>query len=195
MMEAYHDTEWGVPLHDDGKLFEFLMLESLQCGLSWLLMIKKREIFRKCFDSFDYQKVARYTEDDIQRILNTPGMLRSVQKIRAIIHNAKCFESLCKEYGSFDRYLWSFTQGNTVLYEGHCDGYIPVSNHLSARIAKELKKRGFKYLGCITVYSYLQACGVINDHGKGCPCFQRINSAYPTVSLPCRDEEGIQYFE
>ena len=102
LMEAYHDTEWGVPLHDDGKLFEFLMLESLQCGLSWMLMLKKREIFRECFAGFDYREVARFTEKDVERILSVPGMLRSRRKVSAVIQNAKNFEKICKEFGSFD---------------------------------------------------------------------------------------------
>lgn len=195
LMEAYHDEEWGVPLHDDKKQFEFLMLEALQCGLSWMLMMKKREIFRECFDGFDHRKVANYTEEDVQRILNTPGMLRSEPKIRAVIHNAKCFEKICLEFGSFSKYLWQYTDGKTVLYENHAEGFIPASNGLSERIAKDLKKRGFKYLGSITVYSHLQACGMVNDHGKHCPCYQRINNAHPTVSLPRDGEQAVICFE
>ena len=195
LMEEYHDKEWGVPLWEDGKQFEFLMLEALQCGLSWMLMLKKREIFRKCFDGFDYRKVAGYTEEDVERILNTPGMLRSVPKIKAVIGNAGCFERIVEEYGSFCKYLWRYTDGKTVLYQGHEDGYIPVSNRLSEEIAKDLKKRGFKYLGSITVYSHLQACGMINDHGKNCPCYGKINNRFPTVSLPPDGERGTMHFE
>ena len=195
LMEEYHDTEWGVPLWEDGKQFEFLMLEALQCGLSWMLMLKKREIFRECFDGFDYRKVAGYTEEDVERILNTPGMLRSVPKIKAVIGNAGCFEQIVEEYGSFCKYLWRYTDGKTVLYQGHEDGYIPVSNRLSEEIAKDLKKRGFKYLGSITVYSHLQACGMINDHGKNCPCYGKINNRFPTVSLPPDGEQGVMHFE
>lgn len=191
LMEAYHDEEWGVPLHDDKKLFEFLMLESLQCGLSWMLMLKKREIFRECFAGFDYKRVARFTEEDVEKILAVPGMLRSPRKVTAVIQNAKCYEAVCEEFGSFDTYLWRFTDGKTVLYDGHKDGWIPVSNQLSEKIAKDLKKRGFRYLGSITVYSYLQACGVINDHGENCSCYEKINSAFPTVSLPCCEETGV----
>ncbi|MBE6578749.1 MAG: DNA-3-methyladenine glycosylase I [Ruminococcaceae bacterium] len=195
LMEEYHDKEWGVPLWEDGKQFEFLMLEALQCGLSWMLMLKKREIFRECFDGFDYRKVAGYTEEDVERILNTPGMLRSVPKIKAVIGNAGCFEQIVEEYGSFCKYLWRYTDGKTVLYQGHEDGYIPVSNRLSEEIAKDLKKRGFKYLGSITVYSHLQACGMINDHGKNCPCYGKINNRFPTVSLPPDGERGTMHFE
>ena len=180
-MKIYHDTEWGIRLHDDQKQFEFLMMEAMQCGLSWDLMIKKREIFRACFDNFDYNKVAEYTEADVERIMNTEGMIRSRRKIEAIISNARCFQKIREEFGSFDAWLWKFSGGKTILYMGHEKGHIPVSNGLSDQIAKELKGRGFKYLGTVTVYSHLQACGVINDHGKDCPCYQHIVDNYPTV--------------
>ena len=180
-MRIYHDEEWGVPLHDDRKQFEFLMMEAMQCGLSWDLMIKKRDIFRKCFDGFDYEKIARYTDNDVERIMNTEGMIRSRRKIEAVINNAKCYLSMIEEFGSFSDWIWSFSGNKTILYNGHDEGAIPVSNGLSDRIAKELKKRGFKYLGTVTLYSHLQACGIINDHGKDCPCYKRINDNYPTI--------------
>lgn len=187
----YHDTEWGVPLHDDRMQFEFLMMEALQCGLSWTIVMKKRQIFRICFDNFDYDKVAAYDEADIERIMNTEGMLRSLPKIKAVIHNAKCYIKIREEFGSFSSYLWGFTDGKTILYDGHGEGRIPVSNGLSERVAKDLKKRGFKYLGKITLYSHLQACGIINDHGSDCPCYKRIVGNYPTVSLPPDNERGV----
>lgn len=177
----YHDTEWGIPLHDDRGQFEFLMMEVMQCGLNWDLMIKKREIFRSCFDNFEYDLIAEYDEADIQRIMNTEGMIRSERKIRAIINNARCFQKIREKYGSFDKWLWSFSDNKTILYHKHNDGYIPVSNGLSDKISKELKKRGFKYLGTVTIYSHLQACGIINDHGKNCPCYKNIVENYPTV--------------
>ena len=180
-MKTYHDTEWGVPLHDDRKQFEFLMMEAMQCGLSWNLIIKKREIFRSCFDGFDYDKIAGYAETAVNRIMNTEGMIRSPRKIEAIINNARCFQQIRAEYGSFDKWLWKSSGGKTICYMGHEKGAVPVSNGLSDEIAKELKKRGFKYLGTVTVYSHLQACGIINDHDKDCPCYQRINEAHPTV--------------
>lgn len=180
-MRKYHDEEWGVPLHDDQKQFEFLMMEAMQCGLSWDLMIKKREIFQRCFDNFDYDLIAGYNDNDIDRIMNTEGMIRSRRKIEAIINNARCFQEIRNEFGSFCNWLWAFSDGKTILYTGHADGDVPVSNGLSDRIAKELKKRGFKYLGTVTVYSHLQACGMINDHDKHCDCYERINSRYPTV--------------
>ena len=186
--QKYHDEEWGVPLHDDRGQFEFLMLEVMQCGLSWSLMLKKREIFRKCFDGFDYEKISEYGEEDIQRILNTEGMIRSRRKVEAVINNAVCFRRLREEYGSFSDYLWAYSDGKTILYNGHGDGKIPACNGLSDRISKELKKRDFKYLGSITVYAHLQACGIVNDHGSDCPCYKKIVENYPTVRKR-RDKE------
>lgn len=190
----YHDTEWGVPLHDDKGQFEFLMMEVMQCGLSWDLMIKKREIFRFCFDNFEYDRIADYDEADVERIMNTEGMIHSEWKIRAIINNARCFQKIREEYGSFDSWLWSFSDHKTILYHKHSDGYIPVSNSLSDKISKELKKRGFKYLGTVTIYSHLQACGIINDHDKSCPCYQHIVSHYPTVNKRRYLEKQISYY-
>ena len=138
-LQTYHDTEWGIPIHDDRKQFEFLMMEAMQCGLSWELMIKKREIFRSCFDNFDYDKIAAYTDADIDRIMNTDGMIRSQRKIEAIINNAGCFQQIRSEYGTFDNWLWRFSGGKTILYMGHEKGKIPVSNGLSDEIAGELK--------------------------------------------------------
>ncbi|MCR5104753.1 MAG: DNA-3-methyladenine glycosylase I [Eubacterium sp.] len=191
---AYHDTEWGVPLHDDRGQFEFLMMEVMQCGLNWTMMMKKREIFRSCFDNFEYDKIAKYTEEDIARILEVSGMIKSRRKIEAIINNAKCFQKIREEFSSFDAYLWAYSDGKTILYNKHGDGYIPVSNGLSDEISKDLKKRGFKYLGTVTVYSHLQACGMINDHGSDCPCYKRINAANPTVRKRRYKEKQIQYF-
>lgn len=179
--KPYHDSEWGVPIHDDRKQFEYLMLEVMQCGLSWTLMLKKRDIFRSCFHDFDYDVIANYGEDDIRRILNTDGMIRSRRKIEAVIHNAKCFQNVRAKFGTFDDYLWAYSGNKTILYNKHEAGLLPVSNGLSDKISKDLKKRGFKYLGSITVYSHLQACGIINDHIKACPCYEKITSAYPTV--------------
>ncbi len=194
LLENYHDTEWGVPVKDDRVQFEYLMLEAMQCGLSWMLMLKKREIFRACFDGFDAKKVADYTETDVERILGTEGMIRFAPKIRAVIGNARHFLEIAEEFGSFWNYLCSFAGEKTILYDGHADGYIPASNGLSDRIAADLKKRGFKYLGSITVYSHLQSCGIINDHGRNCPCYARINSSFPTVHLPAETEHHVICF-
>ena len=181
---VYHDTEWGIPVHDDDRqMFEHLTLECLQCGLSWGLMMKKREIFRRCFENFDYDKIAAYGEADIERILNTEGMLKSERKVRAVINNAICYQRIRHEFGSFCDYLWGYTGGKTILYEGHAEGAVPVSNSLSDTISRDLKKRGFKYIGAVTIYSHLQACGIINDHAGDCPCYARINQNWPTIRL------------
>ena len=180
---AYHDTEWGIPVRDDRTQFEYLTLEVMQCGLSWELMLKKREIFRACFDGFDFDKIAAYDETDVERILYTEGMIRSRPKIRAVIGNARCFQEIRKERGSFAAYLWAYTDGKTVLYQGHESGPVPVSNRLSENISADMKKRGFKYIGPVTLYSHLQACGMINDHGADCPCYRKIIETYPVVRM------------
>ena len=167
-MIRYHDEEWGVPVYDDRKQFEFLMMEVMQCGLNWNMMIQKREIFRRCFDDFDFDKVAVYGETDIERIMGTEGMIRSRRKIGTVIHNAQCYQTIRTEFGSFSEYIWSFTKGKTYLYMGHQKGSIPARNDLSDRISADLKKRGLKYMGSVTIYSHLQACGIINDHREGC---------------------------
>ncbi|NSI90741.1 DNA-3-methyladenine glycosylase I, partial [[Clostridium] scindens] len=154
----------------------------------------KRVIFRTCFENFDYDKVAEYGEADIQCILDTPGMIRSCRKIEAVINNARCFQQIREEYGSFSDYIWSYSGGKTILYNKHADGWIPASNGLSERISKDLKKRGFKYMGEITVYSHLQDCGIINDHGSDCPCYRRINDSHPTVNKRRDKEKNVVYY-
>ena len=180
---VYHDTEWGVPVHDDRKMFEHLTLECLQCGLSWDLMLKKREIFRRCFADFDYDRIAAFTEADVERILNTSGMIRSPRKIRAVVNNARCWQQLRAAFGSGSAYFWAHAEEKTILYRGHAEGRVPVSNGLSDHISRDLKKRGFRYVGPVTIYSHLQACGIINDHDADCPCFRIINDQGPTVTL------------
>ena len=184
----YHDNEWGVPVHDDRKMFEHLTLECLQCGLSWDLMLKKREIFRRCFDNFDYDRIAAFDEEDVERILRTEGMIRSPRKIRAVIGNARCCVKIREEFGSLCAYIWSWSGGKTILYRGHDDGPVPVSNGLSVRLSRDMKRRGFRYVGPVTVYSHLQACGIINDHGGDCPCRCRLIAGNPTAEAD-RDEE------
>lgn len=187
-MIRYHDEEWGVPVYDDQKQFEFLMMEVMQCGLNWNMMIQKREIFRECFDRFDYNKVAEYQEAEIERILNTEGMIRSRRKIEAVIHNARCFQKIREEFGAFSDYIWGFTGGKTYLYTGHQKGEIPARNGLSDRISKDLKKRGLKYMGSITVYSHLQACGIINDHLETCGRYRELLAVTDAVKKR-RDKE------
>lgn len=174
--QKYHDEEWGIPLHDDKKHFEYLLMEVMQCGLNWTMMLKKREVFRKCFSNFDVQAVVRLGEAEIEQILQTEGMIKSRRKIDAIINNAKCFLSVIDEFGSFDKYLWSYSEGKTFIYRKHQEGELEARNELSDRLSKDLKKRGFKYLGSITVYSHLQACGMINDHEPKCWMYEEINN-------------------
>lgn len=177
VLRAYHDREWGVPVHDDRKLFEFLMMEVMQCGLNWNMMLQKREIFRSCFDGFDYDRIAAYGEEKIAEILDTPGMIRSPRKIRAVIHDAQCFQKVRQEFGTFDRYLWAYTEGKTQVVESHQRGWV-AKNGLSDRISADLKRRGFKYLGSVTVYAYIQSCGLVNDHAQGCFRREEINRDY-----------------
>lgn len=177
-MIAYHDTEWGVPLHDDQRQFEFLMMEVMQCGLNWNMMIEKREIFRACFAGFDYDQAATFGEAEIARILAYPGMIRSRRKVEAVIQNARCFQAIRAEYGSFSNYLWRYTGGVTYLYPEHQTNWV-AKNALSDEISRDLRRRGFKYLGSITVYSHLQACGIINDHEADCTFGQALKDMYP----------------
>ena len=182
LLRAYHDAEWGVPVHDDRTMYEHLFLEAMQCGLNWNMMLVKREVFRRCFADFDFEKIARFGEDDVQRIMETPGMIKSRPKILAEINNAQRFMEVAAEYGSFCDYLWAHTGGKTLVYASH-EGQAVAQNALSQAIAKDLKKRGFKYLGPVTLYSHLQACGVINDHDRSCFRFAELMEQHPAVWL------------
>ena len=175
-MTRYHDEEWGIPLHDDKRHFEYLMMEVMQCGLNWMMMLKKREIFRECFDDFDFHKIAFYGEEKIEQILQKEGMIRSRRKIEAVINNAKCFLEIIEAFGSFDTWLWAYTENKSLVYRQHQLGEAVAKNELSDQISRDLKKRGFKYLGSITVYSHLQACGMINDHDPECFMYQELIS-------------------
>lgn len=161
----YHDEEWGIPKHDDHELFELLILESFQAGLSWITILKKRENFRKAFDNFDIQKVANYNNEKIAELLSNTGIIRSKNKILSAINNAKIFMQIQKDFGSFANYIWSFTD-NKVLK--NTTGKIITSSSLSDEISKDLKKRGMKYVGAVIIYSYLQAIGIIDDHDQNC---------------------------
>lgn len=161
----YHDEEWGVPKYDDRELFELLILEGFQAGLSWICVLKKRDAFRKAFDNFDVQKVCLYNEGKINELLKNEKIIRSKRKIEAAIKNASIFIQIQKEYGSFSNYIWGFTKGKIIK---NSDDNFPVSSPLSDKISKDLKKRGMKYVGSVIIYSYLQAIGVINDHETSC---------------------------
>lgn len=141
IVQKYHDEEWGIPLHDDKKHFEYISMEVMQCGLNWTMMLKKRDIFRKCFDDFDFHQIAKYSEQDIIRIMNEEGMIRSRRKIEAIIGNAKAFLKIIEEYGSFDDYIWSYSNYESLIYVKHHNGQGEASNVLSDQISKDLKKK------------------------------------------------------
>ena len=158
----YHDTQWGVPVHDDQELFEMLILECFQAGLSWECVLNKREAFREAFDGFDLEKVCAYDERKLEELKNNPGIIRNRLKIQAAVTNARVFRDIQREYGSFSDYLWHWTEGKTI-FENH-RGSSPLSDELS----KDLKKRGMKFVGTTVVYAYLQAVGVINSHEDGC---------------------------
>ncbi len=165
---AYHDQEWGVPEHDDRKLFEMLILEGFQAGLSWITILKKREAFRKAFDGFDPAVVAGYGPDKLAELMSNPGIVRNRRKIEATVTNAAAFLKIQQEFGSFDRYLWGFTDGQVIL---NTDNQVRASSELSDRISKDLKRRGMKFVGTVIIYSFLQAVGVVNDHETDCWCY------------------------
>ena len=158
----YHDEEWCLPKHDDQEIFELLVLESFQSGLSWLTILKKRENFRKAFDNFDYEKIAEYDDDKIDELLSDEGIIRNKAKINATINNAKVFMDIQEEFGSFDDYIWDFTDGEIIKAEYETE------SDLSKKIAKDLKKRGMKFVGPKTVYSFLESIGIIDNHEKKC---------------------------
>ena len=172
LFQKYHDKHWGVPIHDDKVLFMYLIMECMSCGLSWLLMLKKQETFRHCFANFDFKQVARFTADDVQHILNTESMLKSQRKIEAMIANAQAFLRIIEEFGSFNEYIWKFSKGKTMVYPSH-QKRLCTRNALSDKVAKDMKKRGFKYVGSVIIYSYLQGIGIINDHLSYCDCYNR----------------------
>ncbi|MBN2541424.1 DNA-3-methyladenine glycosylase I [bacterium] len=164
----YHDEEWGTPVHDDRKHFEFLVLESAQAGLSWITILRKRENFRKAFDNFDPKKVAKYGPKKLEELLNNAGIIRNRKKIEAAINNAQRFLEIQSEFGSFDNYIWGFVDFKPVVNSWKDISELPARTELSDRISKDLKKRGFKFLGSIVIYSHLEATGLINDHLVSC---------------------------
>ena len=168
LMRDYHDREWGTPLHDDRKIFEFLILEGMQAGLSWKLILDKRENFRRAFRDFDPEKVARFTARDVRRLLGDAGIIRNRLKILAAISNAKRFLEVRKEFGTFDRYIWGFVGGKPVQTGLRSFAEMPAKTPLSDVISADLKARGFKFVGSTVVYSHMQATGMVNDHLVGC---------------------------
>ena len=168
LYEQYHDKEWGVPIFDDLKLFEFLTLETFQPGLSWITILRKREHFRKVFDQFDYEKVARYGDEKINALLNNQSIIRNKQKIKAAVNNAQRFIAIRQKHGTFSQYIWDFVGGKPLQNSFKTLEEIPAKTALSERISKDLKQNGFQFVGPTVVYAHMQATGMVNDHLVGC---------------------------
>jgi DNA-3-methyladenine glycosylase I len=173
-MIEYHDNEWGVPLHEDQKLFEFLVLEGMQAGLSWATVLRKRENFRAAFRNFDPRVVAEFKSRDMNRLLADAGIIRNRQKLEAAIHNAKRFIAIQEKFGSFDRFIWNFIGGKPIRNRFRCDGDIPATSPESDRISTEMKEQGFKFVGSKIIYAHMQATGMVNDHLVGCYRYKQI---------------------
>jgi len=164
----YHDNEWGVPVHDDRKLFEFLVLDGFQAGLSWTTILAKRENFRRAFDDFNYEKIAQYEEKKIEALLLDAGIIRNKLKIKVAISNARAFLKVQQEFGSFDRYIWSFTDGKTMVNHWRTMDEVPATSRESDAMSKDLKRRGFNFVGSTICYAFMQAAGMVNDHLVTC---------------------------
>ncbi|MBT8305460.1 MAG: DNA-3-methyladenine glycosylase I [Maribacter sp.] len=168
LYKAYHDNEWGVPVKDDDTLFEFLILETFQAGLSWITILRKRENFRKAFDNFEYLKISKYKDTKIQELLQNEGIIRNKLKVRATVSNAQAFIKVRKEFGSFSNYIWGFVDGKPIRNQIKNYNEGPANTDLSDTISKDLKKRGFKFVGSTVVYAHMQATGMVNDHEVSC---------------------------
>ncbi len=168
LMQKYHDEEWGVPLHEDNKLFEFFVLDAFQAGLSWSTILNKRENFRKAFSNFDPKKIAKFSEKDVERLMNDAGIIRNKLKILATIHNAGLFLEIQKEFKTFDAYIWQFTAGKTLQNNITRMSQIVATSKESDLMSKTLKKAGFKFTGSTICYAFMQAAGMVNDHAKDC---------------------------
>ena len=175
LMIDYHDKEWGVAQHNDIKLFEFLILEGAQAGLSWSTVLRKRENYSKAFEYFNPEKVANFTENDITRIINTGGIIKNLLKIKSAITNAKMFQKIKQEYGTFDKYIWEFTNYQPQINSFQSSSEIPASTDISKKMSKSLKKRGFTFVGPTICYAFMQAVGIVNDHLTECFRYQEIN--------------------
>ena len=174
LMLKYHDEEWGVPLHEDQKLFEFIILESFQAGLSWQIVLNKRENFRRAFDQFDPEIVARYDDKKMEELVQDKSIIRNRQKIAACVNNAKCFLEIQKEFGSFDQYIWGFVDHQPIVNSFAAIKELPPKTALSDKIAADLKKRGFKFVGSTVVYAHMQATGMVNDHLVYCYRYKEV---------------------
>ena len=170
--KEYHDKEWGKPVHDDGKLFEMLILEGMQAGLSWLTILNKRMAFREAFDQFDCKKIALYDEAKIDKLMQNDKIIRNMLKIQSAIVNAQQFIKIQEEYGSFDAFIWSYVDNKPIHNHFKSEAEIPATTLLSDKISKDLKKHGFKFVGSTIVYAYMQAIGIVNDHVKNCYLYE-----------------------
>jgi len=164
----YHDKEWGKPLHNDNKLFEFLLLEGAQAGLSWITVLKKRENYRQAFDNFDPEKIARYRKARVEKLLTNPGIIRNRLKVNAMVTNAQAFLNILDQYSSFDEFIWQFVDGRPVQNNWKTMRSVPATSKISEAMSKELKQRGFKFVGSTICYAYMQATGMVNDHLVKC---------------------------
>ncbi len=174
LMIAYHDTEWGVPVHDDRKLFEFIVLDAFQAGLSWKTVLHKREAFRTAFDDFDAGKIVKYDDKKVDELMQNSGIIRNKQKILATITNAQCFLDIQKEFGSFDAYLWQFMNNKPLVNKWDKLSQLPASSPESDMMSKALRKRGFSFIGTTICYAFMQAAGFVNDHLISCPRHQEV---------------------
>ena len=168
LYQDYHDKEWGEPVYDDETLFEFLILETFQAGVSWITILNKRENFRKAFDNFDYQKIAKYQENKFNELMQNAGIIRNKLKIRSAITNAQLFMEIQKEFGSFSKFLWSYVDNKPIINTFKSREEVPATSKISDKISKDLKKRGFKFTGSTIMYAYMQAVGMVNDHTTDC---------------------------
>ena len=174
--QAYHDNEWGVAVHDDRRLFEFLILEGVQAGLSWSIILRKREGYRKAFDNFDVQKISQYSENEVSRLLVNPEIIRNKLKINATITNARAFLQVQKQFGSFDHYIWQFVDGKPIQNSWEKMTDIPSNTPESKAMSKDLRKRGFKFVGTTICYAFMQAVGMVNDHVVGCFRYEELKN-------------------
>lgn len=168
LYQEYHDKEWGEPVYDDAKLFEFLILETFQAGVSWITILNKRENFRKAFDNFDYQKIAKYQESKFNELMQDAGIIRNKLKIKSAITNAQLFMEIQQEFGSFSKFIWSYVDDKPIVNQFKKREEVPAASKISDKISKDLKKRGFKFTGSTIMYAYMQAVGMVNDHTKQC---------------------------
>ena len=168
LYKDYHDFEWGTPVYDDATLFEFLVLETFQAGVSWITILNKRENFRKAFDNFDYKKIAKYPESKFNSLMQDAGIIRNRLKIRSAISNAQLFMEVQKEYGSFSKFIWSYVDDEPIVNRFHKREEVPATTEISDKLSKDLKKRGFKFTGSTVIYAYMQSMGLVNDHTTYC---------------------------